>query len=102
MSTRLGLQASRVRALSIEGIADAECGILKVMGKLVVDLPPSVSEQEAKILLTLELYRQGHISLGKAAEMAGYPLREFMRLASDRGIAVIDYDSDDLPQEMLG
>lgn len=72
------------------------------MAKLVLDLPPSVSEQEAKLLLALELYKQGYVSLGKAAEMAGYPLRDFMRLASERGIAVINYDPTDLAQEMQG
>jgi predicted HTH domain antitoxin len=72
------------------------------MPRLVIDLPPSVPEQEARLILVLALYKQGHISLGKAAEMAGYPLREFMRLASERGVAVINYDPSDLSHEMLG
>lgn len=72
------------------------------MPKLTLDLPPSVSEQEARLALALELYRQRRISLGKAAELAGCPLREFMRLASQENIPVIDYDPEDLQREAQG
>ena len=40
------------------------------------------------------------MSLGYAAEMAGYSLRTFMELLGKRGIPLVDYPADDLDEEL--
>lgn len=70
------------------------------MAKLSVELPPTVSEEEARLLLAIKLYEAGRISLGKAAEMAGYSKRAFIELLSDYQIPAVNYDPDELEREI--
>lgn len=70
------------------------------MPSLTIELPDSVSESEAKLLLAIKLYEEGRISCGKAAEMAGYSKRTFMELLGKRGIPVINYPAEDLEQDL--
>lgn len=44
----------------------------------------------ARELIVLELYRRGSLSSGKAAELLAMPRLEFIRHASELGIAYID------------
>jgi len=53
-----------------------------------------------KELVALELYRQRHISSGKAAELLGMERFEFVRYASRLGIPFIDMSSDELAEEI--
>jgi predicted HTH domain antitoxin len=53
-----------------------------------------VSHEVAK-LLALELYREGSVSLGRAAELCGAPLMQF---AAEREVAP-HYTIDDLEQD---
>jgi predicted HTH domain antitoxin len=48
----------------------------------------------------LELYRQGEISSGKAAELLGLGREQFIRQASERGIPYFQLDSEELQQEL--
>lgn len=70
------------------------------MSTLTVDLPLSLDPERARLLLAIRLFQEGDVSLGYAAEMAGYSLRTFVELLGKRGIAVADYPEDDLDQEM--
>jgi predicted HTH domain antitoxin len=65
-----------------------------------IDLPPHVSTGEARLLLCAKLYESGRISLGKAAEMAGYSKRAFMELLAEEGVPVINASADDLEREL--
>lgn len=51
-------------------------------------LNPSVP-RAARELIVLELYRRAEISAGKAAELLGMPLLEFIRYSGALGIPVI-------------
>ena len=53
---------------------------IRYMKTLTVQLPDSVDEKEAKTLLAAGLYEKGSISIGQAAELAGYSKRTFMEL----------------------
>ena len=55
---------------------------------------------QARLLLAIQLFEDERISLGKAAEYAGYSRRAFMEILGRRGVAVIDYDPDDLAGEL--
>jgi hypothetical protein len=46
-------------------------------GELRVTLPFSLSEDEAKLLLAVKLYEVGKVSLGQAAQLAGFSKRAF-------------------------
>lgn len=47
----------------------------------------------------LKQYRNGNITLGRAAEIAGIPLREMMTIATKRGIP-FQYSLDDLNEDI--
>lgn len=70
------------------------------MAKLEMDLPQMVSEEEARLLLTIKLFDLRRVSLGKAAEMAGYSVRAFAELLGHYGVPIYRYDPDDLDTEM--
>jgi len=55
--------------------------------------------QQKKIEYALEAYREGKVTLWKAAEMAGVSLREMMELARVKRIAV-PYTLDDLRRDV--
>ncbi|MCS7208962.1 MAG: UPF0175 family protein [Fimbriimonadales bacterium] len=71
------------------------------MSVLQVELPPTISEDEARLLLAVKLYEAGRVSLGKAAELAGYSKRAFMELLSRQKISVVNYSPEELEQEVL-
>ena len=50
------------------------------MKTLTVQIPDTVDEREAKMLLAAKLYEKGSLSLGQAAELVGYSKRTFMEL----------------------
>lgn len=58
-------------------------------------------QESALELMTLELYRRGTISSGKAAELLGMSRWEFVRYASRLGIAFFDMTEDEWQAERL-
>ena len=70
------------------------------MSTLTVNLPAEVDPQEALFLLSAKLYERGRLSLGKAAELAGYTTRTFIEMLGKQGIQVIDYPASDLAREL--
>ena len=67
------------------------------MTPLTLELPDSVSEEEARLLLAIKLYEVGRLSCGKAAELAGFSKRTFMEILGKQEIAVFNYS----PQELM-
>ena len=47
-----------------------------------------------------KLYEMGKLSLGQAAELAGYSKRTFMELLSNYGVSIINYSPDELDQDL--
>jgi len=62
-----------------------------------VHSPASASREVAK-LLALELYREGSVSLGRAAELCGVSQAEFMQFAAEREVA-LHYTLGDFEQD---
>jgi predicted HTH domain antitoxin len=48
-----------------------------------------LKQPDVRLALATELFRCGHLSLGRAARVAKMPLVEFMKHLSERGIPVI-------------
>jgi predicted HTH domain antitoxin len=57
-------------------------------------------EQTARELIVLELYRQGVISSGKAAELLDMKRVDFIQKASSLGIPFFRFDEDDWNAEV--
>ncbi len=57
------------------------------------------SEQELLLLATIELYREGKLSLGKAAELAGLSVREFLYELRKRNVP-INYTREEAEEDI--
>jgi predicted HTH domain antitoxin len=64
------------------------------MKKLVLDIPDSLdlSEREAITMLAANLYENGKLSLGPAADMAGCTKRTFTELLGNFNVSIFNYD----------
>ena len=51
-----------------------------MMKKITITVPSEVSNEEARLFLAIKLFELGKVSLGKAAEIAGYPKLAFMEI----------------------
>lgn len=65
-----------------------------------VDLPSSLTSEEAKTLLAVKLYEVGKISLGQAAKMAGFSKRAFLEILDRYKVPVFNYSAEDLREEL--
>ncbi len=63
-------------------------------------LPPFVSAEEGRLMMALKFFEIGRLSLGQAAEVAGYSKRAFIDVLGQYGIPVADYPASDLVEEI--
>lgn len=59
----------------------------------------NIKEEELKLLLAIKLLEEGSVSLGKAAETAGYSEKAFVEVLIRRGVPPIKYSKLDLDKE---
>lgn len=59
-----------------------------------------IDDREAAMLLATKLYEQGKLSLGQAAELAGYSKRTFIELLCRYNIPVFNYDAYELVNDI--
>jgi len=72
----------------------------KAMG-ISVKLPDmNIKEDEIKLLLAIKLLEEETVSLGKAAEIAGYTEKAFVEVLVHRGVAPLKYTNLYLDTEM--
>lgn len=60
----------------------------------------NISEEEVRTLLATKLWQEGLVSLGKAAEIAGFSERTFAELLLRRGVSPIRYTNLNLKEEL--
>ena len=72
------------------------------MKTVVIHLPDMVdiTPQEATMVLAAQLYEMGKLSLGQAADLAGYSKRTFMELLGNYGVSVFNFPVDDLDNDI--
>ena len=58
------------------------------------------AKESVRELIVLELYREGLISSGKAAEFIGLPRAEFIKRAGQQGIPYFQMSSEELRREI--
>ena len=70
------------------------------MRAVTLHVPIGVSDDEARKLVAIGLFIDGRVSLGKAAELAGYSRRAFMEILSHRGVPVVSYAADEVDEDL--
>lgn len=55
---------------------------------------------DARLLLAVHYFESGTLSLGQAAELAGYDRWEFIELLSKRGVPVVDLNAEEFADEL--
>lgn len=73
------------------------------MKSLVLDLPEDVEldEREVKTLLAAKLFEKGTLSLGQAANLAGYTKSTFMELLGNYNVSVFNVGEAELENDIL-
>lgn len=72
------------------------------MRTIQINLPDNVdlSQQEAVTALAAQLYDMGKLSLGQAAELAGYTKSTFMELLAGYGVSIFNFPADELDNDI--
>ncbi len=72
------------------------------MKKLVLYIPDSIeiNVQEAKTMLAANLYEIGKLSLGQAADLAGYSKKTFIELLGNFNISLFNGSESDLENDI--
>lgn len=87
-------------------IKDAEEGKLSLITKhghpvfLAVPFNEALVEWGVHIALAMTLFKEGTMSLSRAAKIAGMSLEGFMEKLGSVGIPVVDYPAEDLEEEL--
>lgn len=68
--------------------------------ELRIELPPSLSEDEARLLFAVKLFEVGKVSLGQAAKIATLSKRAFLETLGRYGIPVFSYSPEELREEV--
>ena len=72
---------------------------IRIPSELAESARPRSVEEELKLLVALEFYHEGRVSLGEAAELAGLSLREFLYELRSRRVS-LNYDLEELEKDM--
>ncbi len=51
------------------------------------------------MIIALQLFREGTVSIGRAAELCSTPLAAFMEYAASHGVSPLNYDLDALEED---
>lgn len=72
------------------------------MRTMTIVLPDSLdlNDGEARMVFASKLYEMGKLSMGQAAELAGYSKRTFMELLADYGVSIFNYSPEELEQNI--
>ncbi len=74
----------------------SEAKVLKISVPKHID----IDEYEVRLLLAIELYREGRLTLKQAAELAELCVEDFMRELSRRKVTIINLDEEELKEEL--
>lgn len=89
-------------------IRGAESGHLAIITKhgqpvfLAVPFDEALLKSGVQRSLAAHLYAEGHLTLVQAAKLAGFSASEMLDELASRNIAVVDYNKDELADELDG
>lgn len=87
-------------------IHDAEIGKLSLVTKhgqpvfLAVPFSEDLIELGLRPSMAIKLFKEGTLTLGKAAKLAGQSIEAFMERLSNVGIPVVNYHPTDISEEL--
>lgn len=69
---------------------------------ITIQLPDhlDLSEFEVKMALATKLFERGTISSGQGAELVGVSKRSFIRLLSEHGVSIFQYNFDEVLEDV--
>jgi predicted HTH domain antitoxin len=72
------------------------------MKTLTIKIPETINitSKEAATALAARFYQTGKLSLGQAAELAGYTKKDFMQILANYGVSVFNYPASDLSRDI--
>lgn len=72
------------------------------MKTLTINIPNTadIDDKEARMSLASKLYERGKLTIGQAAELAGYSKETFMELLAEYNVALINYPADELDEDI--
>ncbi|HLD52916.1 MAG TPA: UPF0175 family protein [Sediminibacterium sp.] len=70
------------------------------MKTLTLQIPDDLDERYAKTFLAAKLYEKGDLTLGQAADLAGYTKRTFMELLANYDVSIFNYTEIDLIKDV--
>ena len=72
------------------------------MKTFTLNLPSTVDldEKELRTMVAARLYERGTLSLGQAADLAGFSKRTFMELLGGYGVSVFNYPADEIESDL--
>jgi predicted HTH domain antitoxin len=70
------------------------------MKTMTLEIPDNLDERETKTLFAAKLYEKGSLSLGQAAELAGYSKRTFLELLGNYGVSFFEYPEMELENDI--
>lgn len=73
-----------------------------IMKTLTINLPDKfdLTPEETMTLLAVKLYESGKLSLGQAAELAGYSKKTFMELLGNYNVSVFNFPPEELDNDI--
>ena len=63
-------------------------------------VPENVSEVEVRLMVAIELYREGKVTLKQAAELAALYVEDFIKKLSRRKVSVVNWPVEELKEEL--
>jgi predicted HTH domain antitoxin len=73
---------------------------MSVLSITLSDASTEAEAQDARLKLALKLFEDGHISSGKAAEIAGYTRRDFIKVLNDHGLSIFNYPPEEIERDV--
>ena len=73
-----------------------------IMKTLMLNIPDSldVDTRDIAMLVSTQLYEQGKLSLGQAAEVAGLTKRTFAELLGSYNVSIFNFPASDLSRDV--
>ncbi len=71
------------------------------MQTLRIQLPDfvDIGTRELSFILASRLYKEGKLSLGQAADVAGVSKRAFMELLGNYGVSIFNYPAEEIERD---
>jgi len=65
-----------------------------------IRVPAELRTEEVVLALAVVLYREGRLTLRQASDLGGFCVDDFMKLLSERGVSVVNWDVAELEAEL--